>query len=223
MDKTNRWNEHLLATTTTWSSKLTTRRSTTRWKRRMKTEKEVIAQASDSDSSNQEIEKQGDQETSMVKANHFIRWYSCQSNGASTLRTMLMWWPSSNTTLPIRTRTNTTEGKLRVRMWISLQCVPFQIIMSDSHSWKWACVEFRWWWFILLPESRFLLLTDNKPAQHKPVTHHSKSNPYVDSPGTAWTAVAWPAKVRELFDSSRMKPLSEELGLMDGGDTGTVL
>ncbi len=68
------------------------------------------------------------------------------------------------------------------------------------------------------------LLTDNKPTQHTPVTHHSKSNPYVDSPGTGQLLPDPPKYENEIvIDSSRMKPLSEELGLMDGGDTGTVL
>ncbi len=47
---------------------------------------------------------------------------------------------------------------------------------------------------------------------------------YVDSPGTGQRLPDEPKYEDEIvIDSSRMKPLSEELGLMDGGDTGTVL
>ncbi len=86
MDKTNRWNEHLRATTTDTYMILEVDNqkvyySNTVEKEDENRERSDSTSSSDSDSSNQEIEKQGDQETSMVKANHFIRWYSCQSNG----------------------------------------------------------------------------------------------------------------------------------------------
>ena len=67
------------------------------------------------------------------------------------------------------------------------------------------------------------LLSDEKPNQHRPISHAMKSNPYVDAPGTEQLL---PDPTRDEGTMvTRMQSLGEEMGLRltEGGNTGTVL
>ena len=67
------------------------------------------------------------------------------------------------------------------------------------------------------------MLSEEKPNQHRPISHAMKSNPYVEAPGTEQLLPDPPIEEESLV--TRLQPLSEEMGLriMDGGDTGTAL